>query len=199
MTLPNGDLRPTRTNGRSQSDKNKHSYRITAKLALGLQLNTNLCNTGANSNCLLQLLRLLPCSQYLSSETKMHKMWRPSYRQTGRSYTAAEKVDQPTEKKTEEKTDDPSDLEDFKESMKAIKEVKTLLDEFPTLLEAARLCKVAKTRTESAHSAERTCGLSLLPPFLPFFLLFPDPGMRRNPHGCHPPSGSGDPHQGRIS
>ncbi|GBN77892.1 hypothetical protein AVEN_259277-1 [Araneus ventricosus] len=22
--------------------------------------------------------------------------------------------------------------------------------------------------------------------------------MRRNPHGCHPPSGSGDPHQGRI-
>ncbi|GBO37983.1 hypothetical protein AVEN_46350-1 [Araneus ventricosus] len=70
--------------------------------------------------------------------------------QTGRSYAeaAAEKADQPIKTKTEEKTDDPFDLEDIKESMKAIKEVKTLLDEFPTLLEVARLCKVAKTRTE---------------------------------------------------
>ncbi|GBM72598.1 hypothetical protein AVEN_107148-1 [Araneus ventricosus] len=50
MMLPNGDIRPIRTSGRRQSDKNRHSYRITAKLALGLQLNTNLCNTGANTN-----------------------------------------------------------------------------------------------------------------------------------------------------
>ncbi|GBM49858.1 hypothetical protein AVEN_191256-1 [Araneus ventricosus] len=75
---------------------------------------------------------------------------KPSYRQNGKSYAqaASEKVELPTKKKTEEKSDDPFDLEDIKDSMKAIKEVKMLLDEFPTLLEAARLSKTAKTRTE---------------------------------------------------
>ncbi|GBN74654.1 hypothetical protein AVEN_194716-1 [Araneus ventricosus] len=29
------------------------------------------------------------------------------------------------------------------------------------------------------------------PSLLPFLLIFPDPGMRRNPHGFQPPSGSG--------
>ncbi|GBO11703.1 hypothetical protein AVEN_125651-1 [Araneus ventricosus] len=75
-----------------------------------------------------------------------------SPRQHGRSYAqaAAQKVEK-TEQSTEEKTDDPFDLADIKETIKAIKEVKMLLEEFPTLLEAARLCKSAKTRKEKVH------------------------------------------------
>ncbi|GBM29958.1 hypothetical protein AVEN_167436-1 [Araneus ventricosus] len=45
-------------------------------------------------------------------------------------------------------TDKVIDMTDLKDSLQALKEVKTLLPEFPILLEAARLCRQAKSRQE---------------------------------------------------
>ncbi|GBN39016.1 hypothetical protein AVEN_58535-1 [Araneus ventricosus] len=77
---------------------------------------------------------------------------KPSARQAGKTYAQAA-TDKRKKKKTEEKsteknTDVADDLKELKESFQALKEMKTLLLEFPTLLEAARLCRKARTRQE---------------------------------------------------
>ncbi|GBM56175.1 hypothetical protein AVEN_226078-1 [Araneus ventricosus] len=54
------------------------------------------------------------------------------------------------EKETEAKTDEVADLADLKDSLQALKEVKILLQEFPTPLEAARRSRQAKTKQEKA-------------------------------------------------
>ncbi|GBN02437.1 hypothetical protein AVEN_177635-1 [Araneus ventricosus] len=79
----------------------------------------------------------------------------PSTRQPGKRYAqaAADKTkneEQTGEKETEAKTDEDTVLTNLKDSLQALKEVKMLLQEFPTLLEASRLCIQAKTKQEKA-------------------------------------------------
>ncbi|GBN80938.1 hypothetical protein AVEN_72812-1 [Araneus ventricosus] len=52
------------------------------------------------------------------------------------------------EKVTETKTEKVIDLTDLKDSLQALTEVKMLLQEFPTLLEADRHCREAQTKQE---------------------------------------------------
>ncbi|GBM13392.1 hypothetical protein AVEN_54403-1 [Araneus ventricosus] len=94
-------------------------------------------------------------SNFILSCSYMKVIKKPSNRQPGKSYTQAAADKKRKEGKTEEKereakTDEVTDLADLKDSLKALKEVEILLQEFPTLLEAARLCRHAKTKQEKA-------------------------------------------------
>ncbi|GBO19934.1 hypothetical protein AVEN_113864-1 [Araneus ventricosus] len=72
-----------------------------------------------------------------------------SVRQERKTYAQATADKKKNEEKTEDKTTVAADLiTDLKEPINAIREVKTLIQEFPTLLEAARLCREAKTKNE---------------------------------------------------
>ncbi|GBN46767.1 hypothetical protein AVEN_157039-1 [Araneus ventricosus] len=67
---------------------------------------------------------------------------KPSVRQPGKRYVQAAADKKRNEAKTEEKdmktkTDKDMDLTDFKGSLQALREVKVLLQKFPTLLEVA--------------------------------------------------------------
>ncbi|GBN47370.1 hypothetical protein AVEN_245671-1 [Araneus ventricosus] len=69
-----------------------------------------------------------------------------------RSYGQAE-AQRKNEKRTEEKTKktetkEEMDISELKESLQPLREVQTLIQEFPTLLEAAKLCRKAKTKQE---------------------------------------------------
>ncbi|GBN55004.1 hypothetical protein AVEN_205848-1 [Araneus ventricosus] len=48
----------------------------------------------------------------------------------------------------ETETKEEMDIAELKESLQALKEVQTLIQEFPTILEAAKLCRKAKTKQE---------------------------------------------------
>ncbi|GBM32955.1 hypothetical protein AVEN_268872-1 [Araneus ventricosus] len=54
------------------------------------------------------------------------------------------------EKVMETKTKKVMDLTDLKDSLQALREVKMLLQEFPTLLEATRRCREVQTKQEKA-------------------------------------------------
>ncbi|GBN95665.1 hypothetical protein AVEN_271460-1 [Araneus ventricosus] len=71
-------------------------------------------------------------------------------------------------------------IEEIKETLQALKEIKELLQEFPTQLEAAKICK--SQRRKNPHCAGGTCwqiihfwtatfpiSSPLLPPFFPLF------------------------------
>ncbi|GBN32552.1 hypothetical protein AVEN_169751-1 [Araneus ventricosus] len=59
------------------------------------------------------------------------------------------KNDEKAEEMREEKsTDAVDDITELKESLQALKEVKTLIQEFSTLLETARLCRKATIKKE---------------------------------------------------
>ncbi|GBM17777.1 hypothetical protein AVEN_99657-1 [Araneus ventricosus] len=74
-------------------------------------------------------------------------------KQPGKSYSQAaadkkRKEEKTDEKNMETKTDKVMDKTDLKDSLQALREVKILLQEFPTLLEATRRCRQAKTEQE---------------------------------------------------
>ncbi|GBM47672.1 hypothetical protein AVEN_57064-1 [Araneus ventricosus] len=78
-----------------------------------------------------------------------------STRQPGKSYSQAaadkkRKEGKTEEKETEAKTNEDTYLADLKDSLQALKEVKILLKEFLTLLEASLRCRQAKTKQEKA-------------------------------------------------
>ncbi|GBM41637.1 hypothetical protein AVEN_198386-1 [Araneus ventricosus] len=78
---------------------------------------------------------------------------KPAVRQNRKSYAQAATVQKKTfpnpEGKIEEvETEQTTDLTDLNESLQALRELKTLIQEFPTLLEAARLCRKAKNKQE---------------------------------------------------
>ncbi|GBM19681.1 hypothetical protein AVEN_199850-1 [Araneus ventricosus] len=75
-----------------------------------------------------------------------------AFRQPRKSYAQAsavqKKKERTDEKAKETTTEKIMDLTDLKESLQALREVKMLLQEFPTLLEAARRCRKAPTKQE---------------------------------------------------
>ncbi|GBO33729.1 hypothetical protein AVEN_258235-1 [Araneus ventricosus] len=78
---------------------------------------------------------------------------KPSSKRTNRSYAdiaagKREKMEKTPGRTAEERPSTSQDLPDIKESLQAIKDLKSILGEFPTLLEAIRLCKKAKTKQE---------------------------------------------------
>ncbi|GBM12567.1 hypothetical protein AVEN_188725-1 [Araneus ventricosus] len=78
---------------------------------------------------------------------------KPAVRHNRKSYVQAATVQKKTfpnpEGKIEEvDTEQATDLTDFKESLQALRELKTLIQEFPTLLEAERLCRKTKNKQE---------------------------------------------------
>ncbi|GBO17854.1 hypothetical protein AVEN_28773-1 [Araneus ventricosus] len=78
---------------------------------------------------------------------------KPSTRQPGQSYAQEaanqkKKEEKTDEKEIETKTDKVTDFADLKDPLQALKGVQMLLQEFPTLLEAARRCRLAKTKQE---------------------------------------------------
>ncbi|GBM42216.1 hypothetical protein AVEN_234952-1 [Araneus ventricosus] len=72
-----------------------------------------------------------------------------SARQERKSYAQAATKTFKNDGKIEEKaTEATEDITDLKASINALKEVKTVIQEFPTLLEAAPLCRKAKSENE---------------------------------------------------
>ncbi|GBM16008.1 hypothetical protein AVEN_108600-1 [Araneus ventricosus] len=70
-------------------------------------------------------------------------------RQERKSYAQAVAKTYKNDGKIDEKaTEATEELTDLKASINALKEEKTLIQEFPTLLEAARLCRKAKSKNE---------------------------------------------------
>ncbi|GBO15613.1 hypothetical protein AVEN_28287-1 [Araneus ventricosus] len=77
---------------------------------------------------------------------------KPSIRQPGKSYSAdtKRKEEKTVEKNMETTSDEVMHLTDLEDSLQAPREVKILLQEFPTLLEATRRCRQGKTKQEKA-------------------------------------------------
>ncbi|GBL94127.1 hypothetical protein AVEN_185078-1 [Araneus ventricosus] len=78
---------------------------------------------------------------------------KPTKRQPRKAYAQAAAVQRIKEERTEEivkeaKTEKLMDLTDLKDSLQTLREVKMLIQEFPTLLEAAKRCKGASTKQE---------------------------------------------------
>ncbi|GBM03817.1 hypothetical protein AVEN_231293-1 [Araneus ventricosus] len=74
-------------------------------------------------------------------------------RKPRRSYAQAAAAQRKNEEQMEEKTreretKEEMDIAELKESLQALREVQTLIQEFPTLLEEAKLCRKAKTKQE---------------------------------------------------
>ncbi|GBO14048.1 hypothetical protein AVEN_275228-1 [Araneus ventricosus] len=74
-------------------------------------------------------------------------------RRPRRSYAQAVAADRKNEKRTEGKaketeTSKDMDITELKESQQTLREVQTLIQDFPTLLETAKLCHNAKTKQE---------------------------------------------------
>ncbi|GBN23210.1 hypothetical protein AVEN_88764-1, partial [Araneus ventricosus] len=74
-------------------------------------------------------------------------------RRPRRSYAQAVAAQRKNEERTkgktkETETSEDMDIADLKESLQTLREVQTFIQEFPTLLKAARLCRKAKTKQE---------------------------------------------------
>ncbi|GBO35437.1 hypothetical protein AVEN_19820-1, partial [Araneus ventricosus] len=78
---------------------------------------------------------------------------KPALKRSNRSYAdiaagKREKTEKTTGRTAEEHPSISQDIPDIKESLQAIKDLKSILGEFPTLLEAIKLCKKPKTKQE---------------------------------------------------
>ncbi|GBM97030.1 hypothetical protein AVEN_234753-1 [Araneus ventricosus] len=78
---------------------------------------------------------------------------KPAVRQNKKTYAQAATVQKkttpnPEGKLKEVEAEQTTDLSDFKESLQMLRELKTLIQEFLTLLEAVRLCRKAKNKQE---------------------------------------------------